>query len=88
MPLREQSRIRGSEPASTGEAAKEAPAPAKKKAAGEFASVLKERDTYLFGLFYGVTFGGFVGFASFLAILLGDQYGLTKVRAGELAALG
>src|SRR5206468_1535359 len=39
-------------------------------------------------LFYGVTFGGFVGFASFLSILLGDQYGLTKVHAGELAALG
>ena len=42
----------------------------------------------LFSLFYGVTFGGFVGFASFLAILLGDQYGLTKIHAGELAALG
>src|SRR6185369_4213650 len=47
-----------------------------------------ERDMILFSLFYGVTFGGFVGFASFLAILLGDQYGLTKVHAGELAALG
>ena len=54
----------------------------------EFFGLLRERDMISFSLFYGVTFGGFVGLASFLSILLGDQYGLTKVHAGELAALG
>jgi NNP family nitrate/nitrite transporter-like MFS transporter len=67
---------------------KDAPTAVKKQSLGEFVAVLRERDMILFSLFYGVTFGGFVGFASFLAILLGDQYGLTKVHAGELAALG
>ena len=67
---------------------KDAPVPAKRQSFGEFLAVLRERDMILFSLFYGVTFGGFVGFASFLAILLGDQYGLSKVHAGELAALG
>lgn len=67
---------------------KDAPSAPRKQTLAEFFEVLRERDMVLFSLFYGVTFGGFVGFASYLSILLGDQYGLTKVRAGELAALG
>jgi NNP family nitrate/nitrite transporter-like MFS transporter len=67
---------------------KDAPVATKKQNLADLLAVLRERDMILFSLFYGVTFGGFVGFASFLSILLGDQYGLTKVRAGELAALG
>jgi NNP family nitrate/nitrite transporter-like MFS transporter len=67
---------------------KDAPVAPKKQSLGDFFGILGERDMILFSLFYGVTFGGFVGFASFLAILLGDQYGLTKIHAGELAALG
>ena len=67
---------------------KDAPGTARRQSLAEFFAILRERDMILFSLFYGVTFGGFVGFASFLAILLGDQYSLTKVHAGELAALG
>ena len=67
---------------------KDAPIAPKKQSLADFFGILRERDMILFSLFYGVTFGGFVGFASFLAILLGDQYGLTKIHAGELAALG
>jgi MFS transporter, NNP family, nitrate/nitrite transporter len=67
---------------------KDAPITPRKQTLSEFFEMLRERDMVLFSLFYGVTFGGFVGFASYLSILLGDQYGLTKVRAGELAALG
>ncbi len=37
--------------------------------------------------FYGVTFGGFVGFSSFLPIFFHDQYGLDMVAAGSLTAL-
>ncbi len=68
-------------------AAREAPQPRKTKSASEFFTVLKWRDTYLFGLFYGVTFGGFVGLASFLSIFLRDQYGVSKVAAGDLTSL-
>jgi NNP family nitrate/nitrite transporter-like MFS transporter len=50
-------------------------------------AVLKERDAGLFSLFYAVTFGGFVGLASFLSIFLHDQYGVSRVRAGDLASL-
>jgi NNP family nitrate/nitrite transporter-like MFS transporter len=34
-----------------------------------------------------VTFGGFVGLASFLPIFFFDQYAVTKVQAGNLSAL-
>ena len=37
---------------------------------------------------YSVTFGGFVGLASFLPILLHDQYGLSKVDAATVTAAG
>jgi len=36
---------------------------------------------------YAVTFGGFVGFCSFLPMFLHDQYGLHLVQAGSWAAL-
>ena len=67
---------------------KDAPTEPRKQTLAEFFDVQREREMVLCSLFYGVTFGGFVGFASYLSILLGDQYGLTKVRAGQLAALG
>ena len=67
--------------------AREAPGTRQPAEAAEFFAVLGERDTYLFSLFYGVTFGGFVGLASFLSILLRDQYGISKVAAGDLTSL-
>jgi NNP family nitrate/nitrite transporter-like MFS transporter len=66
---------------------REAPGGAQQKKSGQFLAMLAERDTYLFSLFYGVTFGGFVGLASFLSIFLHDQYGVSKVRAGDLTSL-
>ncbi|HEV2435426.1 MAG TPA: nitrate/nitrite transporter [Verrucomicrobiae bacterium] len=67
--------------------AKEAPGTVKKTKGAEFLAMLKERDTWLFSIFYAVTFGGFVGLASFLSILLHDQYTVSKVMAGNLTAL-
>lgn len=37
---------------------------------------------------YSVTFGGFVGICSFLPIFLHDQYGVDRVMAGSITALG
>jgi NNP family nitrate/nitrite transporter-like MFS transporter len=67
--------------------AKDAPQSGNQGRASEFLGVLKERDTGLFSLFYAVTFGGFVGLASFLTIFLRDQYGVSKVQAGDLTTL-
>lgn len=53
----------------------------------QYLRVLKEPDTWWFNLFYMITFGGFVGLASFLAIFFHDQYGLSRVMAGNFAAL-
>lgn len=52
-----------------------------------YAALLRERDSYVFCLFYGVTFGGFVGLISFLPMFLRDQYGVSKVQAGDLTTL-
>ncbi len=67
--------------------AREAPGVGNADKGTEFLAILKERDTYLFGVFYAVTFGGFVGLASFLSILLRDQYMVSRVTAGDLTAL-
>jgi len=48
---------------------------------------LREADTWWFNVLYSVTFGGFVGLASFLAIFFHDQYGLSKIMAGNFTAL-
>ena len=47
---------------------------------------LKDRDAWWFMLFYGVTFGGFVGLAASLSIYFVDQFGLTAVQAGYATA--
>lgn len=67
--------------------AKEPPTTVKRTSQSAFFQVLKQRDTWLFCFFYSVTFGGFVGLASFLSIFLVDQYGVSKVRAGDLTSL-
>jgi len=38
-------------------------------------------------VFYMITFGGFVGLASFLTIFFHDGYGVSRVAAGNLTAL-
>jgi MFS transporter, NNP family, nitrate/nitrite transporter len=53
----------------------------------DFASILREGDTAWFCFFYCFTFGGFVGLASFLTVFFHDQYGLTKVRAGDFTTI-
>ena len=67
--------------------AKESPAQPQVKKMADYFSVLRERDTLWFCLFYSITFGGFVGLASFLGIFFFDQYGLSKVMAGNFTAL-
>ena len=52
-----------------------------------FRMVFYERFMQWLCFFYGVTFGGFVGFSSFLPIFFHDQYGLDMITAGTMTAL-
>ncbi len=67
--------------------AKESPNQPRPKPMGDYFHVFREIDTLWFCLFYGITFGGFVGLASFLGIFFYDQYGVSKINAGYLTAL-
>ena len=50
-------------------------------------SCLYEKDGWAFSLIYVVTFGGFLGLASFLPSYFYDQFGVSKVQAGQLTML-
>ena len=65
--------------------AKDSPTQPKPKSAREYGSVLKQRDTWLFCMFYTVTFGGFLGFCLFLNSYFTKQYNMEKITAGYLA---
>lgn len=67
--------------------AKDAPSQPPAKPIKEYFNVFKLKDTWYFCLLYSVTFGGFVGLASFLSIFFVDQYDLSKVRAGDFVTL-
>jgi MFS transporter, NNP family, nitrate/nitrite transporter len=66
--------------------AKDAPVPYVKKKLGAYFAPIKSRDAILFSLFYSITFGGFVGLASFLPIFFTDQFKLDKISAGNCTA--
>jgi NNP family nitrate/nitrite transporter-like MFS transporter len=48
---------------------------------------LVEADGWAFSLMYGVTFGGFIGLATFLPTYYHDQFDVSKVQAGQLTML-
>ncbi len=53
----------------------------------EHVACLFEKDGWAFSLIYAVTFGGFIGLATFLPSYFHDQFGVSKVQAGQLAML-
>lgn len=67
--------------------AKDSPTQPAARPLREYLAVLRTADVWWFNLFYMVTFGGFVGLASFLPIFFHDQYGVSRVTAGNLTAL-
>ncbi|EQA35809.1 nitrate transporter [Leptospira inadai serovar Lyme str. 10] len=62
--------------------AKDCPGTINRKGILEYFAPIKSRDAITFCLLYSVTFGGFVGIASFLPIFFYDQYGIEKVTTG------
>jgi NNP family nitrate/nitrite transporter-like MFS transporter len=67
--------------------AKDAPGQPPARPLRDYAAPFKTGDAWWFCLLYSVTFGGFVGLASFLNILFHDQYGLSGIEAGNFATL-
>ena len=53
----------------------------------EHVACLFEKDGWVFSLIYRVTFGGFIGLTSFLPSYYFDQFGVSKVQAGQLTML-
>ena len=53
----------------------------------DYAAVFAQPDTAWFCFIYSITFGGFSGLASYLSVFYHDQYGLTKVQAGDVTTL-
>ncbi|MEJ6023891.1 MFS transporter [Ramlibacter sp. PS4R-6] len=53
----------------------------------EHIACLFERDGWAFNLIYAITFGGFIGLTSFLPSYYFDQFGVSKVQAGQLTML-
>ncbi|MDF3055984.1 MAG: transporter [Rariglobus sp.] len=65
---------------------KEPPGEFKKKKLIDYVRLLSERDAHWFCFFYTISFGGFVGLATAFAIYFKDQFHLSPVHAGEMAA--
>lgn len=53
----------------------------------EHVACLFEKDGWAFSLIYAITFGGFIGLATFLPTYYFDQFHVSKVQAGQLTML-
>ena len=67
--------------------AKNAPGARPIKRWADYAALLKVGDAGWFCFLYSLTFGGFVGLASYLSIFFHDQYHLAKVQAGDFTTV-
>ncbi|MBS0342712.1 MAG: NarK/NasA family nitrate transporter [Proteobacteria bacterium] len=67
--------------------AKEPPDVSKHAGLRDHVACLFEKDGWVFSLIYGVTFGGFIGLTTFLPSYYYEQFGVSKVQAGQLTML-
>lgn len=68
-------------------AAKNSPNMSAPRPWSKYARLLGQGDTWRLCFLYSITFGGFLGLASFLTVFFHDQYHLTKVQAGDYTTL-
>jgi len=66
---------------------KDAPGEVKRKKLSDYWRLLKEKDAHWFCFYYTISFGGFVGLASYYALFFKAEFGLPAVKAGDFAAL-
>jgi NNP family nitrate/nitrite transporter-like MFS transporter len=67
--------------------AKESPGVRVRKTWKDYAGILKEGDAWWFCFIYSITFGGFVGLASYLSVFFNSQYHLTRVQSGDFTTV-
>lgn len=67
--------------------AKEPPDRADEHSLKEMLKCLVEKDGWVFNAIYIITFGGFIGLANFLPTFFHDQFGVSKIAAGQLTML-
>jgi len=67
--------------------AKDSPQRSAPATAREYGRVLGEPDTLWLAFLYSLTFGGFVGLASFLTTFFNEQYQLSRVAAGDFTTI-
>lgn len=67
--------------------AKDSPQRQAPATAREYRRVLGESDTLWLAFLYSLTFGGFVGLASFLTTFFNQQYHLSRVTAGDFTTI-
>ena len=67
--------------------ARDAPIPPRRRSVADYRALLRTPDLRWYCLFYGVTFGGYVGLSGFLPLFIHDQYGTSAVTAGYITAL-
>ncbi|HTM04049.1 MAG TPA: MFS transporter [Vicinamibacterales bacterium] len=67
--------------------AKDSPAPRPVMRLRDYRAIGRERDTLWLAFLYSLTFGGFSGFASFLTTFFHEQYGLSRVSAGDFTTV-
>jgi NNP family nitrate/nitrite transporter-like MFS transporter len=53
----------------------------------DYRGILREPDTLSLSWLYSLTFGGFVGFASFLTVFFHEAYQVSRVDAGDLTTI-
>ena len=66
---------------------KDAPVEVVKKKLTDYVRLLKEKDAHWFCFYYTVSFGGFVGLASYYNLYFRYEFGLSAVKAGDFAAI-
>jgi NNP family nitrate/nitrite transporter-like MFS transporter len=67
--------------------AKNSPSRSAPRPWSKYAQLLVQGDTWRLCFLYSLTFGGFLGLASFLTVFFHDQYHLSKVQAGDYTTL-
>jgi MFS transporter, NNP family, nitrate/nitrite transporter len=67
--------------------ARDSPAPRPVMTVRDYRAILRESDTLWLAFLYSLTFGGFVGFASFLTTFFHEQYHLSRVQAGDFTTV-
>ena len=66
---------------------RDSPRPRAAASLGDYAALVRESDTVSLAFLYCLTFGGFVGLASFLTTFFHEQYHLSRVAAGDVTTL-